>query len=62
MADLHPASVELIELKKLLIVTGYPRVPDEAEQRVEGDGKLFVVHTEASGLRPTPWIEASLQT
>jgi sugar lactone lactonase YvrE len=64
VADLHPASVEFIgdELKELLIVTGYPRVPDEAEQRVEGDGKLFAVRTEASGLPPIPWIEASLPT
>lgn len=62
VGDLHPASVEFIGngLSDLLIVTGYPRVPGEAQMRVEGDGQLFVVSTDAEGLSPTPWIEARL--
>jgi sugar lactone lactonase YvrE len=60
VADLHPASVEFIgtDRKELLIVTGYPRVSDAT--RVEGDGQLFVVSTNAQGLACTPWIEAPL--
>jgi sugar lactone lactonase YvrE len=62
LADLHPASVEFIGtlLSEILIVTGYPRVQDEAQHRVEGDGGLFVASTAATGLLRTPWIEAPL--
>lgn len=64
VADLHPASVEFIgdDLQDLLIVTGYPRIPNAATERVEGDGELFVVRTGARGLLPTPWIETRLPT
>ena len=62
VGDMHPASVEFVgdDLSDLLIVTGHPRTPSASAFRAPGDGELFVVHSIAKGLPPTPWIEAPL--
>jgi sugar lactone lactonase YvrE len=64
LPGLHPASVEFAGpgLDELVITTGFPRLENDRDRelRTEGDGALVVVDVGATGVAPTPWVDAPL--